>query len=241
MGGLRGLVIYATSSQGDLADTAVQPEDINTLSALNAIITDATLIDTTDSRLSDARAPTAHTHAATSIAGGTVSDTEFGYLDGVTSSIQTQLNTALLRGAPDAVIEEQFAAGTNAGNSTANVWYTRPLNTEVRDPGGIVSISAGLFTLTTTCWVEWETMMYDANLCTSRIYGTISMVTYGKGTPQATNYFTQAPTKGGCECPSGVVLALQSVMDRSRTNGYGYAANLGQTEVYSRVRIWRLA
>ena len=36
--------------------------DIDTLAELNAIITDATLIDTTDSRLSDARTPLAHTH-----------------------------------------------------------------------------------------------------------------------------------------------------------------------------------
>lgn len=40
---------------GDLSST-----DIDTLAKLNAIITDATLIDTGDSRLSDARAPTAH-------------------------------------------------------------------------------------------------------------------------------------------------------------------------------------
>lgn len=36
--------------------------DIDTLAELNAIITDATLIDTGDARLSDARTPLAHTH-----------------------------------------------------------------------------------------------------------------------------------------------------------------------------------
>ena len=36
--------------------------------------------------------PEAHTHPATEIGAGSVSDTEFGYLDGVTSAIQTQLN-----------------------------------------------------------------------------------------------------------------------------------------------------
>jgi len=41
--------------------------DIDTLAELNALLTDATLIDTTDSRLSDARTPTAHTHTATEI------------------------------------------------------------------------------------------------------------------------------------------------------------------------------
>jgi hypothetical protein len=39
--------------------------DIDTLAELNAIITDATLIDTADARLSDARTPLAHTHSLT--------------------------------------------------------------------------------------------------------------------------------------------------------------------------------
>ena len=51
---------YATAAQGSLADSALQTADIDTLAELNAILTDATLIDTTDSRLSDARTPTAH-------------------------------------------------------------------------------------------------------------------------------------------------------------------------------------
>lgn len=46
---------YATASQGAKADSAIQPGDIDTLAEVNAIITDATLIDTTDSRLSDSR------------------------------------------------------------------------------------------------------------------------------------------------------------------------------------------
>lgn len=47
---------------GGLAQT-----DIDTLAELNAIVTDATLIDTGDSRLSDARTPTAHNHTASEV------------------------------------------------------------------------------------------------------------------------------------------------------------------------------
>lgn len=51
---------FATSGDGALAQTALQPEDIDTLAELNNLLTDATLIDTADARLSDARTPTAH-------------------------------------------------------------------------------------------------------------------------------------------------------------------------------------
>ena len=56
----------ATAAQGALADTALQPADIDTLAKVNALVSDATLVDTSDSRLSDARTPTAHksTHAS---------------------------------------------------------------------------------------------------------------------------------------------------------------------------------
>ena len=55
--------------------TELKPTDINTLAKINAIITDATLIDTGDARLSNARTPTAHTHPASEV---TDFDTEVG-------------------------------------------------------------------------------------------------------------------------------------------------------------------
>jgi microcystin-dependent protein len=51
---------FATAAQGTLADSAIQTADIDTLAEVNAIITDATLVDTGDSRFSDSRAPTNH-------------------------------------------------------------------------------------------------------------------------------------------------------------------------------------
>lgn len=47
--------------------TELKPTDIDTLAELNAIITDAILIDTLDSRLSDARIPLAHVHNAVDV------------------------------------------------------------------------------------------------------------------------------------------------------------------------------
>ena len=54
-GAVRTTIGAATTAQGSLADSATQPGDIDTLSELNAIVGDATLIDTGDSRLSDSR------------------------------------------------------------------------------------------------------------------------------------------------------------------------------------------
>ena len=83
------LFIGATASQGSLADSAVQPTDINSLSKVNAIIADATLIDTTDARLSDARTPSAHTHPESEI-----SDLQ-SYLLATDLSTLAALNTLL--------------------------------------------------------------------------------------------------------------------------------------------------
>lgn len=58
---------FATAAQGITADSALQPDDIDTLPKLNALITGATLIDTTDARLSDTRDPNAHTHVSADI------------------------------------------------------------------------------------------------------------------------------------------------------------------------------
>ena len=65
--------------------TAVFLSDIDTLAELNTILTDATLIDTNDARLSNARTPTAHTHTASEV---TDFDTE------VTNNATVAANTA---------------------------------------------------------------------------------------------------------------------------------------------------
>lgn len=55
-----------TTILGEFTDY-LKAEHINTLAELNAIISDATLIDSGDSRLSDDRTPTAHSHTASDV------------------------------------------------------------------------------------------------------------------------------------------------------------------------------
>jgi hypothetical protein len=86
---------------------------IDTLAELNAIVTDATLIDTNDARLSDARTPTAHSHEGTAILStGETGGTKFLREDGDgTSSWQT------IAGGGDALVGNplsQFAATTSS-------------------------------------------------------------------------------------------------------------------------------
>ena len=80
--GLSGLLADAqtptahTHTESEITDLQAYllTADINTLAELNAIVTDATLIDTGDSRLSDDRDPNAHTHNASDINAGSMVD-----------------------------------------------------------------------------------------------------------------------------------------------------------------------
>lgn len=69
---------FATAAQGALADTALQSSDINTLSELNAILSDATLINTNDSRLSDSRTPLSHAASHSSGGGDPITPASIG-------------------------------------------------------------------------------------------------------------------------------------------------------------------
>jgi len=76
---------------------ALGTADIDTLAELNAIITDATLINTTDARLSDARTPLAHTHAASDITAGTFAAGTFDFVGSTITDLGT-VSTANIDG-----------------------------------------------------------------------------------------------------------------------------------------------
>jgi hypothetical protein len=55
---------------------------------------------------------------------------------------------AQLKGhAPDVIVEEQLASGTNGGAGTAGAYATRPLNTLVRNHGTLASLASNQVTL----------------------------------------------------------------------------------------------
>ena len=69
--------------------------DIDTLAELNAIIADGTLIDTSDARLSDARTPLGHGHAAGDLNSGEVSVIRGGTGSSTASGARTNLGLAI--------------------------------------------------------------------------------------------------------------------------------------------------
>jgi len=83
--------------------------DIDTLAELNAIITDATLIDTADARLSDARTPTTHQHTATQISDSTA----------IGRDLMTATDAADARG--DLSLNQTLNTGTDGLTVTFNI------------------------------------------------------------------------------------------------------------------------
>lgn len=97
------------------------------------------------------------TKGATQTSGVTIDDS-----DKVTASGGFYVGSARVGGVPDAVMEDQKSSGTGGGTPVSSTWTNHALNTEVRDPSGLVSISSDQFTPTVDGWVEWEINSYTS-------------------------------------------------------------------------------
>lgn len=111
-----GTLVNWTSGASGFSET-----DIDTLSKLNAIISDATLIDTADSRLSDARTPTAHTHTVSEIT---------DYTSDVNAKISAAID-ALVGGAPGALDTLNELAAAMADDAAFSATITAALATKL--------------------------------------------------------------------------------------------------------------
>lgn len=126
--------VAVTISLGNPSSLTAQ--DIDTIAELNAIVTDATLIDTTDPRLSDARTPLAHTHTKSEI-------TDFNDADYATAAqgaladtaIQTETDPIFTASEANNFVAGDKAnldnqSGTNTGDeTTGTIQAKRPLKT----------------------------------------------------------------------------------------------------------------
>lgn len=143
-------------------------------------------------------------------------------------------------GAPDAVMEDQKASGTGGGTTVNSVWTTHVLNTEVRDPAGMVSISSNEFTPTVAGWVEWEILSYTVTGFGSRLQNMTDTTTAGTGMVGHGNNGPNsgAISTGGAPVVAGKAYAIQYFAGSATANGLGLALSQG-TEVYARVNFWR--
>lgn len=136
-----------------------------------------------------------------------------------------------------AILQDQKSAGTNGGTPAGTgSWQTRTLNTEVRDPAGIVSLSSNVFTTTIPCKVRATAGFYQAGNVGLRIYDTVNLVEVIRGPQLGT---TTASGSGATPTVEGFLPAgsysLQYLVTTATANiGLGPALSAG-TEVYATV------
>ncbi|RVB00504.1 hypothetical protein EN912_18565, partial [Mesorhizobium sp. M7A.F.Ca.CA.004.02.1.1] len=115
-------------------------------------------------------------------------------------------------GAPDAIMEDQKASGINGGTFTSGAWRTRDLNTEVRDPYGLISLASNQFTPTVAGWVEWSAPACKIGVHQSRLFNVTDGVEVTAGTSEQTdngNDFTQTRSIGGAPVVAGKTYRIE--------------------------------
>lgn len=145
-------------------------------------------------------------------------------------------------GAPDVVIEDRRSAGTNGGTYTSGSWATRTLNTEVRDPYSLASISSNQVTFTVAGWVEWEISYHRTGVTKSRLRNITDSTTAGVGMSLESDSDEDGCTisRGGCAVVASKAYEIQMQGANTQSNnGMGAPAGFSEIEVYARLSFWR--
>ncbi len=229
-------------SSDDEASIETRPRNV----ALKYIIRAASTYDVADL--------TPNMPAASEVAAGAIEIATQAEVDGGTETAKTVVpdtlkKTPLPQIAPDVVVEDQKASGTGGGAVNTGyylTWKKRALNTEVRDALGI-TLSADEVTLPAgTYYAEAQSPGFGANHFRCRIYDETNAVELGlsdtgySGTnaqdwAKACAVFTLADA-------ANVSVQYQSNYNGSSTANLGaYGSFSGVPEVYTRLKIWRLA
>lgn len=143
-----------------------------------------------------------------------------------------------------ALLRDLKSSGTNGGSFASGAWRTRDLNDET-DPGGIVSLAANAFTL------QAGTYLIDASapaaLCNQhqiRLQNTSDATTPLTGSPQfcSTGLQSNSFLLGELTIAAAKVFEIQHQCTTTRnTDGFGVAGGFSVSEVYTQVRIVKLA
>lgn len=148
---------------------------------------------------------------------------------------------------PDIILQDQKAAGTSGGTATSGAFRTRDLNTEVYDPNGWCSLAANQVTLAAgSYFIEWTAPALIVAQHQTRLRnatdGATILSSAGGYNVVSTGVQTISLGCGVFTIAAGKALEIQHRVNNTRaTDGFGTAANFGELEIYTMVKLWRYA
>lgn len=162
---------------------------------------------------------------------------------GVVRIIDVQTSPGNSR-APDVIVEDQKASGTDGGTFTSGADRTRDLNTLVRNAASIASLASSKVTLPRGNWyIEFEAPAFGVDAHQAILYNVTGTAELARGSSEYSNNGTTVTTTS--RGSAFVTLAANSDLEiRHRctstkaSQGLGRAGSFG-TEVYSRLKAWR--
>src|SRR5574343_252382 len=184
---------------------------------------------------------------AAKIADGSISNTEFQYLNGVSSNIQTQIDGKQGNN-KYAILTHRVSTGVDGPAAAAGSWETRVINSEDYDPDSIVSIASNRFTLADAgdYRVDYEDIYVGVGYYhRSRLYNysDSAYVDYSEsmvGAVDGTNAYTFAVTRGTVFFTIAASKAFELRSYNSYAGMYGEASGMGIDEIYVRIVITKL-
>lgn len=145
-----------------------------------------------------------------------------------------------------ATLKDVKAANTAGGGYTLGSFVTRDLNTKV-DPNGIVSLTSNQFVLQAgTYRISANVPMYSAGSFVSKLRNITDSTDTAVGTPEIVNVSADRDSARSLINEVFTITSAKTFEIQSRgtatqgTNGLGFPANLGVSEVYTVVEIEKI-
>ena len=142
--------------------------------------------------------------------------------------------------------QQQETANTAGGTFTSGSWQTVPINTEVVDTGNYGSISSNQVTLAAgTYQYNFGIVGASCEIFRGRLYNvsdaSVIASTYGTTirAPSGDSTAAIAPGQGQFTIASSKTIRMEAQCGTTGT--FGTASNMGVTEVYSFLELWKVA
>lgn len=181
-------------------------------------------------------------------ANGTFFDTEFNQLYANDNNLDGRVE-ALEGAAKYAKLSDTKAAGTDGGTATSGSFFQRTLNTEDVDSGSIVTLTSNRFTLQAGTYrikaivPACATDGHVAKLYNYTDSADVANCVGSAGYAEFNGFFvtTHSVIAGQFTIAGAKEFEILHRVNTTRaTSGCGKAANLGVSEVYAVVEIWKV-